>query len=132
MKLLLDSHVFLWSVLEPERLGNRARRLLADVNHELWVSPLTVWELLVAHDKGRIDLGDQPVHYLRRLLTLGPAKEAALTFEVSLMAERIVIPHRDPIDRLLAATAAHYGLTLLTADRALLQGKGFQTLRADR
>jgi PIN domain nuclease of toxin-antitoxin system len=58
--------------------------------------------------------------------------EASFTFEIAIRASGIALPHRDPIDRLLAATASHYDLALVTSDSQVLKGKGFESLPADR
>ncbi len=66
------------------------------------------------------------------MLIAAQAIEASFTHDVAMAALRVELSHRDPMDRLLAATASHYGLTLVTSDLQLLNGKGFQTIRADR
>jgi hypothetical protein len=53
MKLLLDTHIWLWSALEPHRISRRAARELSDQDNELWLSPISVWELTFLHRKGR-------------------------------------------------------------------------------
>ena len=118
MKLLLDTHIWLWSLGEPARLGRRARRELSNPGNELWLSPVSTWELLLLQSKGRIRLqGD-----LSDWLTAATAhlREAPLTHEIVLAAHRLPLPHPDPADRFLAATARVLGLTLLTADERLL------------
>jgi PIN domain nuclease of toxin-antitoxin system len=52
MKLLLDTHIWLWSVLEPERLSRRVSKEIQDMSNELWLSPISVWELIVLWQKG--------------------------------------------------------------------------------
>ena len=118
MKLLLDTHIWLWSLGEPARLGRRARRELSNPGNELWLSPVSTWELLLLQSKGRIRLqGD-----LSDWLTAATAhlREAPLTHEIVLAAHRLPLPHPDPADRIHAATPRVLGLTLLTADERLL------------
>jgi len=130
MKLLLDTHIFVWSHLIPSRLSRRATKVLADPRNELWLSPVTTWEILFLCRKGRLKLKDGPVLWLSAALSRMPLREAAFTHEVALASDSVVLPHRDPADTFLAATAKVYGLTLVTADDNLLKGKGFSVLVA--
>ena len=54
MKLLLDTHILLWSLLEPEKLGKDTAKILEISNNELWLSPISLWEIIVLAEKGRI------------------------------------------------------------------------------
>ena len=117
MKLLLDTHIWIWSKLEPKRLGRRARAELSDPENELWLSPVSVWEALVLMQKGRI-LVDDPFAWVERASE--QLREAPLTREIVCTGLALPLPHPDPADRLLAATAKVLKLTLLTADQMLL------------
>ena len=118
MKLLLDSHIWLWSFIEPERLGTRSRKELKNPNNELWLSPVSTWEALTLHAKGRVYLAENVKEWIA--LNTAPFLEAPLTHEIAMAAEFISLAHRDPADRLLAGTAQVLSLTLLTADARLL------------
>ena len=126
MKLLLDTHIWLWSMLEPERVSRRVRELLRPAAHELWLSPVSVWETVVLHAKGRVRLDPEPVAWV--LAATSNTREAPLTQEIVLAAHRLAWAHRDPVDRFLAATAQVLGLTLVTADERLLALKSITTL----
>lgn len=128
MKLLLDTHIFVWSNLNPSQLSRRAAKALADSRNELWISPVTTWEILFLHRKGRLNLKDGPVSWISAALSRMPFREATLTHEVALASDAVVLPHRDPADTFLAATAKVYDLTLVTADENLLKGKGYSVL----
>lgn len=130
VRLLLDTHVFVWALLEPERLGRPARRALEAPGTEIWLSPITVWEVLVLAETGRLALRPDPVSWVRSGLAQMAPREAPLTTEVAVRSRVIDLSQSDPADRFLAATAELYDLTLLTADKALLRGKGYQTLKA--
>ena len=130
MKLLLDTHIFVWSTLNPARLSRRATKVLADSRNEFWVSPVTTWEILFLHRKGRLKLKEGPASWISMALTRIPFREAPLTHEVALASDAITLPRRDPADAFLAATARVYGLTLVTADDNLLNGKGYSVLVA--
>lgn len=128
MKLLLDTHIWLWSVLDPERLGRRAARELASSANELWLSPISVWEATLLAERGRIVVEDSAASWVERALRAAPLREAPLTFDVAIESRRVALPHADPADRFLAASALVHGLTLLTADERLLRAKVCPTL----
>ena len=118
MRLLLDTHIWLWSLHEPDRVGRRTRHELANPANELWLSPISTWEALILHERGRVHLqGDLDLWVAdataRFLL-------APLTHEIALESRRLPLPQRDPADRFLAATAKVLDLTLVTADVSLL------------
>ncbi len=118
MKLLLDTHIWLWSLREPGRLGRRLRKELTDPGNELWLSPVSTWEALLLAAKGRIRLHGDLGAWLAR--ATAPLREAPLTHEIVLAAQQLPLPHPDPADRFLAASALVLGLTLVTADERLL------------
>ena len=129
MKLLLDTHIWIWSHLEPERLGKSVAAALLDPKNELWLSPMSIWELLVLVQKGRIVVEGDPEKWVDAALSAAPMTEAPVNREVALRSRSVQLSHEDPADRFLAATAQVYDLTLVTADRLLLGGKGYKTLR---
>lgn len=128
MKLLLDTHIWAWALLEPARLSRRVTKELNDPENELWLSPISIWELLLLQKKGRLDLGGDPLLWLDRALPAVPVVEAPLTFEVAREAGRISLSYRDPADHFLAATAIVFALTLVTADRHLAASKAVSIL----
>jgi len=117
LKILLDTHIWLWAYLEPRRLGARLLREMRNDANELWLSPISTWEALVLHNKGRIRLPADIDRWLQEA-TL-PIREAPLTHEIALAASRLSL-HQDPADRFLAATAQVLDLILATADQRLL------------
>ncbi len=117
MKLLLDTHIWLWTVHDPRRLGKRLLQELRNEANELWLSPISTWEALTLHVKGRIHLNGDLKDWLARA-TAG-TREAPLTHEIALAARELPL-HQDPADRILAATAQVLDLTLATADERLL------------
>lgn len=120
MRALLDTHIWIWSQLEPERLGPEVRQRLQDPTTELWLSPVSVWETLVLAEKGRLRLSPTPVAWVEGRLTAAPVREAVLDRRVAVASRRVELGHDDPADRFLAATAAVHDLTLVTADSRLL------------
>lgn len=128
MKLLLDTHIFLWSLLEPEKLGKNTTEILENPGNEIWLSPITLWETIVLAGKGRISLNKEPGEWLRMVLKQIPLREAPLNFNVAIESRYITVAHHDPADRFLAATAKIYNLTLVTADQNLLACPDIQLL----
>ena len=119
MKFLLDTHIWLWNSLQPERLSRRVVRELDNLENEIWLSPVSIWELRLLHDKGRIRLIPDAVSWIGENLTRLNVREAPLTFEVALAISSLNLPHNDPADGFIAATAKVFGLTLVTADEQL-------------
>ena len=117
MRLLLDTHIWVWSKLEPARLGSRSRSELSNSDNELWLSPVSVWEALTLMQKGRIRV-ENPFEWVERAAE--QMREAPLTREIVSVGLAMRLPQGDAADRFLAATAKVLKLTLLTADRRLL------------
>lgn len=125
--LLLDTHIWIWSLEEPARLGGRLRRRL-DRSASLWLSPISTWELALLIERGRVHL-DRPVRaWIDEAFRRAPLRDAAFSREVALRSREIGLDHDDPADRFLAATAAVHDLTLVTADTRLLAGTGYRVL----
>ena len=128
MKLLLDTHIWLWSIGEPHRLSRRIAKELDSSENELWLSSVSLWEAFLLHRKGRLQITNDFSSWARSVLGLIPIIEAPLSFEVALALPTITLPHSDPADFFLAASSKAFGLTLVTADRNLLRGSGFAVL----
>jgi PIN domain nuclease of toxin-antitoxin system len=128
VKLLLDTHIWLWSTLEPQRLTRRVKKALADPANELWLSPVSVAELIVLLRKGRITLPRDVGAWVAKTIQDLELTEAPLTVEVALAIASMNFPHADPADHFLAATAKVFALTLVTADQHLIGLTGIQVL----
>ena len=118
MKLLLDTHIWLWSLGDPKRIGRRLQRELRNPMNELWLSPVSTWEALALHDEGRIKLEGDLQEWMAK--ARAPFLEAPVTHEVVVAARRVPLPRQNLADRLLAATALVLDLTLVSADGNLL------------
>ncbi|HXA77149.1 MAG TPA: type II toxin-antitoxin system VapC family toxin [Candidatus Acidoferrales bacterium] len=118
MKLLLDTHIWIWSLADPKQLSQRVQRELRNQDNELWLSPVSTWEALLLHSKGRIQLHESARDWVAKATM--HMREAPLTHEIVVAAQELPLPHQDPADRFLAATAELLGLTLVTADHRLL------------
>lgn len=123
MNLLLDTHIWLWTLSDPKRVGRRVLEQLENQSNEIWLSPVSTYEALTLHYKGRFQIDEDVEHWLMHA-TAG-TREAPFTHEIALVARQFSM-HQDPADRFLAATAQVLDLTLVTADERLL---GLGTIR---
>jgi PIN domain nuclease of toxin-antitoxin system len=123
LKLLLDTHIWIWLLQSPERLGRNAHKELGNPANELWVSPVSTWEALLLHRKRRVELSANFLLWLKQ--STPGFRQAPFTHEIAIAAEQLDL-HDDPADRFLAATAQVLDLTLVTADQRLL---GLGTIR---
>jgi PIN domain nuclease of toxin-antitoxin system len=131
MKLLLDTHVWLWALLEPARLKRDVLAQLGSDRNEKWLSPISVWETLLLATRGRLSLAPDPESWVRAQLRHAPIRQLAVDHEIALQSRKLRLSHEDPADRFIAATARVHELTLVTADHRLLRRPdGFAVLRA--
>ena len=128
MIYLLDTHIWLWSALAPEKIKPRIARLMQDPDAELWVSTISTWEFFSLARKGRIVVTPTPEIWIEGLLRAFPFREAPLTNRIVKGMNQIEMPHRDPADWLIAATARSLGATLITSDGDLRRAKGVKIL----
>ncbi len=126
MKLLLDTHIWLWSLGAPDRLSRRVRHELGNPGNEFWLSPISTWEALLLNSRGRIRLHEDPSTWLAH--ATANFREAPLTHEIVLASFRLSFSHPDPADRFLVATAQVLDLVLVTADHRLIELRSIKTL----
>ena len=128
MRLLLDTHIWIWSQIAPERLVPAVTTALVAPDAEIWLSPISVWEFLLLVERGRLTLDRPPHDWIDAAWSSAAVREAVLNQEVARRSRTIKLPHQDPADRFLAATAQVYDLALVTDDEHLLKGRGFAKL----
>ncbi len=128
MNLLLDTHIWIWSVLEPQRLSARVARELTNPENQLWLSSISVWELLLLHRKQRIELEEEAGSWVKKTLDMLQLNEVPLTIDVALELSAVNLPHGDPADHFLVASARVFGLTLVTADQRLIHESGISVI----
>lgn len=119
MKLLLDTHVFLWYISADPRLPAAYRDAIRDPANEVYLSVASVWEAVIKYALGKLPLPASPALYLpqqRRAHGI-----ASLPIEEEVLAALAALPalHRDPFDRMLVSQALHHGLRLVTVDDAV-------------
>ena len=128
MRLLLDTHVFLWLQTEPERLGEHLA-LVDDRRTELLLSAASSWEIAIKHGLGKLALPEPPERYVPDRIRAIGATAVAVEHGHALAVASLPPLHRDPFDRLLVAQADALGAAILTADPAVAQYPG-ETLLA--
>jgi PIN domain nuclease of toxin-antitoxin system len=123
VKLLLDTHIWIWSAVEPDRLKTHVARALDAEENELWLSPISIWELSILVKKQRIELDEELESWVGRALSNAKFREAPVTNDVVFEVSRLRFSHRDPADHFIAASAKVFELTLVTADPRLIKLK---------
>jgi PIN domain nuclease of toxin-antitoxin system len=129
MRLLVDTHCWLWMQACPERFRPDARALLESPRTEVLLSAASAWEIVIKHTLGKLSLPEPPERFvpdrMQRTATVGLPVEHAHALRVAALP----LHHRDPFDRILVAQAQVEGLPLLTAD-AQLAAYDIETLPA--
>ena len=128
MKYLLDTHIWIWGFTQVDRLSSRVAKVLADSQNELWLSPVSVWELTMLCGKGRLQVHPDIATWVKKSMSDLHVSEAPLTIDVALAIPSMSFQHADPADHFLAATAKVFDLTLITADDHLLKLPGIRVL----
>ena len=128
MKILLDTHLWIWYLSGSARLPKRYRESLNRDNNQIWLSPISVWETLILAEKGKLSLKPEPISWIQQSLKRWPIKEAPLNIQVSIRSRQLDLPHQDPADRFISATALIYDLTLITIDERLISAPWLPTV----
>lgn len=115
MRLLLDTHVFLWWLTDDRRLHPERRLAIADPDALVHVSAATIWEIAIKEAQGRIEVGDDFASEIER----GGFLELPIAARHAIAAGRLPNHHGDPFDRMLVAQAREEKMTLVSQDRAL-------------
>lgn len=116
MKLLLDTHAFLWWVSDDDRLSRRARRALTDEGNEAFFSVVSAWEIVVKTGLGKLRLPETPEKFLLKELERNPFAPLPLHLRHVLRLATLPNLHRDPFDRLLVAQALIEELSIVSGD----------------
>jgi PIN domain nuclease of toxin-antitoxin system len=120
LRLLLDTHVFLWLQTEPERLGEHLP-LVQDHRTTLLLSAASSWEIAIKYELGWLPLPEAPERYVPTRMSAIGAEGLPVEHAHALAVASLPTLHRDPFDRLLIAQSGAVGATLLTADPAVAQ-----------
>ncbi len=128
MRLLLDTHIWLWMLREPHKLNSFVHQALLEPSNERYLSPISVWEVTVLLEKKRIEMQEDLAVWFARTSEDLQLNEANLNWKIAHETRFILPNHRDPADRFLVATALVYNLVLVTSDQKLLGVPGLMVL----
>jgi PIN domain nuclease of toxin-antitoxin system len=119
MRLLVDTHIFLWAYSEPEKLTEDAQRLLGNPSIEKLFSAASAWEIGIKWAKGGLYLSEPPVTLIPNKVGEAGLIPFPITLEDALIASELPQYHGDPFDRMLVAQAQRSGARILTNDKTL-------------
>lgn len=115
MRLLLDTHAFIWAAADPDRLSSRAAAAIIDPDHDVYVSAVSGWEITIKRARGRLRFPEITTNMLAALRLA----ELPITLRHAVGLADLPAHHRDPFDRMLIAQAQAEGMTLVSRDRLL-------------
>jgi PIN domain nuclease of toxin-antitoxin system len=118
MKLLLDTHLLLWSALRTARLSPTAKLLLESPENRLYYSAAAIWEIAVKKSQGKSSFQVDALEF-RELLNRNSFEELSIDASHGAYVQNLPLIHKNPFDRILIAQATIEGITLLTSDRRL-------------
>ena len=120
MRILIDTHIFLWLIDDDKRLSTEFRQVIHDLNNDIFLSVVSIWECVIKYQIGKLDFPSSPETYLPMQRREHLIK--TLTVDENTITELIKLPllHRDPFDRLIMSQALQYNLVLMTEDKAIL------------
>ena len=116
MRALLDTHAFLWAITEDTRLSRRARDIFTG-SSDLWISIVSIWEILIKVQNGKLNLPKPAGAYVLGQLADNRIETLPVTLDHLLAFEQLQLHHRDPFDRMLIAQSVADDLPIITADR---------------
>ena len=119
MKVLIDTHTFLWMITADKRLSPKARKVLTTGSNELLLSTASAWEIMLKWGAGKLKLTGGPTVFLREQLAQNGIRILPVELAHVLRVEELLPIHRDPFDRLLVAQAIEEDVPILTADETI-------------
>jgi PIN domain nuclease of toxin-antitoxin system len=114
MKVLLDTHAFLWWITDSPKLSARAREVIQDSNNELFFSAASGWEIAIKAQLGRLQLPDNLEQFILEQLSLNAILVLPIQLRHALRVYTLPQYHRDPFDRILVAQSQIENLPILT------------------
>jgi PIN domain nuclease of toxin-antitoxin system len=119
MKILLDTHIFLWFISGDSKLSTDVRDAIRDLDNEVYLSAVSIWEAIVKYQLGKLPLPEPPETYLPKQRDLHQISSLALNESSVVQLAHLPLLHRDPFDRMLVCQALQNGLTIATVDAAV-------------
>lgn len=130
MKVLLDTHIWLWMLSGEHRLSEPMLDVLDDRETVLYISTISYWEIAMLVERGKFDLGGDIRSWIDYAHYEIPVTELSIDRSVALTSRELVMDHRDPVDRFLVATALIHDLELATRDAVLIEAPEVPTIAA--
>lgn len=121
MKILLDTCAFLWLTTDASELSQKAKILFQDTGNTVYLSSVSVWEIIVKHQLGKLPLPGIPEDFVKQQCEKHFVEYLALDEKAVFQLSRLTNYHRDPFDRMLICQAIAYDLTILTPDKLIIQ-----------
>ena len=119
MKILLDTHIFLWFISGDSRLSEDVRDVIRDLDNEIYLSIVSIWESIVKYQLGKLPLPEAPETYLPKQRDLHQIVNLDLDESSVIQLAKLPPLHRDPFDRMLICQALQNSLTITTVDAAV-------------
>jgi len=119
MRVLLDTHVFLWWITGDSRLSARAYEVIKETKNEIYLSAASGWEMAIKAGLGKLRLQGEPMSFITEQLVINGFESLPVQLNHSLFVYSLPEHHRDPFDRLLVAQAKLENLLLVTADNKI-------------
>lgn len=121
MRLLLDTHAFLWWITDDPRLSEKAREIMGDGKNQLFLSVASGWEIAIKAKLGKLKVSDDLEHFIPEQVALNAIENLPILLSHVLHVYALPDYHRDPFDRLLISQAQLEELPILTADSQISQ-----------
>ena len=120
MRYLLDTHIWLWTLVDPDKIGREVRNILADTESALYLSAASTWEMSIKYRLGKLPLPEVPEAFVLPRLARDGIEPLPIQHIHAVRVASLPYHHTDPFDRLLIATAQTESLTILTSDQQFL------------
>jgi PIN domain nuclease of toxin-antitoxin system len=120
MRILLDTHIFLWLINDEKRLSDKYRQIIHNLDNEIFLSVVSIWECAIKYQIGKLDFPSSPETYLpmerrKHLIKTLTVDENSITPLV-----KLPLLHKDPFDRLIMAQSLQHDLIIMTEDKLIL------------
>jgi len=126
--LLLDTNVVIWTISSSDKISARAKRAMSQSRASLFVSVVSVWEIVLKHQAGKLLLQTDLEEVVDQILYHSPWTILAMSPEHLPVLASLPMLHKDPFDRLLVAQVRHEGMSMLTADKEIKKYSGIRTI----
>jgi PIN domain nuclease of toxin-antitoxin system len=116
LKVILDTHAFLWWIADSDRLSRRAREILGESGNTLFLSAASAWEIVLKQQIGKLKLPQPAGKYIPSQLAMNRIDTLPISLSHTLRLADLPLHHRDPFDRILIAQSIVERMPIVTAD----------------